>query len=144
MNIKLIFIGLVTLLLVSCETKEWKQNDITLVPVYQVNDIASNLALEIYQEKDLLLEYTNSILLSAYEMAAYNDASTDSLYTITFSRTDSLAIADVMTQVEKNFNITANMSTDTGIMNIVYLHNTVDTVAVQNYDITILDTEVYN
>lgn len=141
---KFILISLLTLLLVSCEEKEWKQSDISLVPVYQVNYLSSNEALEIYQTKPLLLEYENSLLVTPYELENYTDTSTDSLYLIKFSRMDSIVVDSMMAQVSKVFEIKAEMANDTGIMNIVYIYNKLDTIATSTVDISIVNTAVYN
>ena len=141
---KFILISLLTLLLVSCEEKEWKQSDISLVPVYQVDYLSSNETLEIYQEKSLLLEYENSLLVTPYEIENYADTSTDSLYIVSFSRMDSMVVDSMMSQVSKVFEIKAEMATDTGIMNIVYIYNNLDTITTSTVDISIVDTEVYN
>lgn len=141
---KFILISLLTLLLVSCEEKEWKQSDVSLVPVYQVDYLSSSEALEIYQEKSLLLEYENSLLVMSYEMENYADTSTDSLYIVSFSRMDSMIVDSMMAQVTKSFEITAAMANDTGIMNVVYIYNNLDTITNSTVDISIVDTEVYN
>lgn len=144
MKLKFIIISLLTLLLMSCEEKEWKQSDVALVPVYQVDYLSNDMSLEIYQEKDLLLEFQNRTLVSAYEMLDYTDASTDSLYVLSFSRLDSMLVDSMMAQVSKIFSIEAEMANDTGIMNILYIYNTTDTVDASQIDISIKDTEVYN
>lgn len=143
MKLQLLLISLLTLLLVSCDEKEWKQDDIALVPVYQVNELASAKALEVYQEKDLLLEYETSNLVQAFTMMDYTDASTDSLYLLSFARMDSMVVDSVMTEVTKLFSVKAEMANDTGIMNVVYLLAN-DTLATSLVDISVLDTEVYN
>ncbi len=144
MKTKLFLISILTLLLVSCEEKEWQQSDISLVPVFQVDYVNSDMALEIYKEKPLLLEYSTSTLVSAYTLNDLSDQSTDSLYLISFNRMDSMMVDSAMAQVSKYFDIQASIATDTGIMNITYVYNNLDTVAASQVDITIQDTEVYN
>lgn len=144
MKTKLLFISMLMFLLVSCEEKEWKQSDISLVPVYQVDYLSNDMALEIYQEKPLLLEYTNSTLVSAYEMSDYSNTSTDSLYLLSFNRMDSVLVDSTLSLVTKHFDIQAEMANDTGIMNITYIHNNLDTVMSSQVDISILESEVYN
>lgn len=144
MRTKLFLISILTLLLISCEEKEWKQSDIELVPVFQVDYLNSAEALEIYQDKPLLLEYKTNTLVSAYEMKSYSNTSTDSLYQISFNRMDSMLVDSALVEVTKYFDISAAMANDTGIMDITYVYNGMDTVANSQIDISIKETEVYN
>ena len=119
--------------LFSCdEESPFIEPNVELVPVYAITDIVGTnapLAINIYREKDLIVEYTSSVDAFSYTSASFSDTSTDTNYEISVAKlVDGNAIG---------YWISADKTTGVGTLTVVS-----DTEVV--YQINISEKEVYN
>lgn len=131
-NIKKILVLLILVIsLVSCDEEDnFVKSEIELVPVFAITDISGSnapFAINIYQQKSLIVEYSSSINAKNYVSSGYSDTSTDSTYEI--------SVTKLMDNISVNYDISADKLTGDGTL-------TVDAATV--YNIMVSEEEVYN
>ncbi len=115
----------------SCEIKDnFLEPDIELVPVYSITNIKgpnSLFKINIYKQKDLIIEYSSSVNAVSFSSNNYMDTSTDDTYVI---------IVDKMKEDKIiNYAVTADKLTGQGTL-------TID--GAKTYDILISNDVIYN
>ena len=130
----------------ACETAEWPESDLTLVPVYTVKNLVGTPAvysLEIYKTKALLIESTTTSQFKTFTTSSYSDASNETAYSVSFkaSRVTKTTLgADTI--LNSRYEITADKVSKVGTLKLVsYVKQ--DSV-VSNYTMKISEDEVYN
>lgn len=149
MKIKHIFSVIVLILaLSSCKDNSWASSDITEVPIYYISDFIGTgvkpYALELYREKDLLLEYKNSALMNApLNTTNYIDASTAVNYIVNFKAQEKAkSVLNTDTILNRRYEISADKVTKMGQIKVIKYNRTDSVVAI--YNIKIAEQTRYN
>ncbi|GAL63588.1 hypothetical protein [Algibacter lectus] len=129
-------LGLLSVVLVtffSCdEESPFIGPNVELTPVYALTDIIganAPFAINIYREKDLIIEYSTNVNVTSFTSASYADTSTDTSYEISVAK---LIGDDII-----GYWISADKTTGEGTLTVV-----TDTQI--EYQIKISEKEVYN
>ncbi|WP_405293586.1 hypothetical protein [Algibacter sp. Ld11] len=129
-------LGLLSVVLVtffSCdEESPFIEPNVELTPVYALTDIIgvnAPFAINIYREKDLIIEYSTNVNVTSFTSASYADTSTDTSYEISVAK---LIGDDIV-----GYWISADKTTGEGTLTVV-----TDTQI--EYQIKISEKEVYN
>jgi len=129
--IKYISVSLIILISFGCEEESsFMEPDIELVSVYSLTNISGSntpVKINIYREKDLIIEYASEVNPLPFSSTNYVDSSTDLFYEISVNKVDDQNII--------NYVISANKATGFGTL-------TIDTNT--TYNISISEEEVYN
>lgn len=129
--IKYIGVSLIIITFSKCEEKSnFTEPNIQLVPVYTITNISGSntpVKINIYKEKDLIIEYVSEVNPLSFSSSNFVDSSTDLFYEISVNKIDG--------QSTINYVISANKATGFGTI-------TID--ATTTYNITISEEEVYN
>jgi hypothetical protein len=133
MKNKIKYLGLLTIIIAffNCsEESNFKEPDIALVPVYAITNIVGTnapYAINIYQQKSLIVEYSTSVNPVNYVSSNYVDSSTETNYEISVSKLVEGGSISYLISADKETGI-GTLSVDGGTV----------------YTITISETEVYN
>ena len=129
--IKYIGVSLIILTFFGCEEKSnFIEPDIQLVSVYTLTNISGSntpVKINIYREKELIIEYASEVNPLSFSSSNYADTSTDLFYQISVNKIDG--------QSTMNYVISANKTTGFGTL-------TID--ATTTYNISISEEEIYN
>lgn len=129
--IKYIGLSLIILISFGCEEESnFIEPDIQLVSVYSLTNISGSntpVKINIYREKDIIIEYTSQVNTLHFSSTNYADTSTDTSYEISVNKIDS--------QNTVNYVISADKVSGAGTL-------TID--GTTTYDISISEEEVYN
>lgn len=136
------------LTLSSCDDNAWPTSEIKEVPIYYVSNFTGSgikpFALEVYREKNLLLEYKNSALMNApLSTSNFVDASDDVNYTLNFKaqeKAKTVLLADTI--LNRRYELTADKATKMGQIKVVKYNGADSVVAI--YNITIAEQTRYN
>ena len=129
--IKYIGVSFIILTFFGCEEKSnFIEPDIQLVSVYTLTNISGSntpVKINIYREKELIIEYASEVNPLSFSSSNYADTSTDLFYQISVNKIDG--------QSTMNYVISANKTTGFGTL-------TID--ATTTYNISISEEEIYN
>ncbi|GAF02163.1 hypothetical protein [Saccharicrinis fermentans] len=135
------------MLLGGCDESEWPESSVKLVPVYSATDIdgeGAPFALEIYQEKPLLIEYVNANILNSFSYYDFVDKSSSTRFDLSYA-IQRPAITDagkdtLITNVYRLFGLKNDLKPDTLWYGVAI---SVDTTYSEFYT-TIEEKQVYN
>jgi len=129
--IKYISILAIVLAFTSCESESnFQEPNIELVPVYSITDIQgadTPFKINIYRQKDLIIEYSSSVNASSFASSNFMDISSDTTYEVSVDK--------MVEGSPVNYSISADKVTGLGTM-------TVD--GTTTYDIAMAEEDVYN
>lgn len=143
-----LYIYLVALLFVasSCETAEWPQSDLSLVPVYTLSSLVGTPSVyrfEIYKTKSLLIQSTTTSQFKTFTTSSYLDASNETSYSVSFKASQATkTVLGADTTLNSRYELSADKGTKVGTLKVVsYVKQ--DSV-ISNYTMKISEDEVYN
>lgn len=130
----------------SCETTEWPQSELSLVPVYTLTSIVgtpSVYSFEIYKTKSLLIQSTTTSQFKTFATSSYLDASNETKYSVSFKASQaSKTTLGADTTLNSRYELSADKLTKVGTLKVVnYVKQ--DSV-ILNYTLKISEDEVYN
>lgn len=133
--IKFLTLFSVILTLSSCDDEvEWRQSEVELTPVYAITDITGNnapaVAIHIYKDKPLIIEYTTDVNVVSFDSSGYSDMSTESNYQITVIKNSGTE--------QFEYIVTGDKTSGVGTLSIN------DGINTEIYDTVISEDEVYN
>ena len=129
--IKYISILLITLTVFNCDDESnFNEPNISLTPVYSITDIDGTdtpFKINIYRQKNLIIEYASEVNVSSFISTNYMDSSTDTTYQISVNKENE--------GTSTSYSISADKATGDGTL-------TIDASTV--YNISVAEEQVYN
>lgn len=148
-------LGIFTLIIAfqSCdEESNFKEFDASLTPVYTLSNISDNnlFKINIYKEKELVIEYASNVNALNFVRSDYADNSTDSNYELVWQIIKERTVPDQdndgQDDIENyNVNYTLSANKDSGLGTLSAISTFQDSsTSTANYTTTVTENEVYN
>lgn len=141
---------IVLLFFSSCEKKDLKQSDISLVPVYNISNIQGRgnvapFAIDVYMEKPIVIVYPTASELIVYEIKNYLDSSTDGEYDFTFIKSVQTTTEEGNNKIYavETYEINGDINSGSGIMTIKSVNGN-GNLSTKKYTVSIDKEKRYN